>query len=107
MSQEFRPAASQAAANWDDSSAAGEDADTPGKSGSHDASPTEVRDVCSAGDTVFAALAVEIVTGRSLRESCRTAMGAAGRGTLAVWMEQGAAHGNDIERHRSLWTAED
>ena len=28
-------------------------------------------------------------------------------GTPAVWMEQGAAFGNEFERHRSLWTAED
>lgn len=41
--------------------------------------PTEVRDVCGAGDTVFAALAVEMVTGKSLRAACRAAMGAAGR----------------------------
>ena len=41
--------------------------------------PTEVRDVCGAGDTVFAALAVGMVTGKSLREACRTSMEAAGR----------------------------
>lgn len=28
-------------------------------------------------------------------------------GTPAVWMEQGAANGNELERHRSLWTASD
>lgn len=28
-------------------------------------------------------------------------------GTPAVWMDQGAAHGNEFERHRSLWTAEE
>ena len=28
-------------------------------------------------------------------------------GTPAVWMEQGAAYGNELERHRSLWTADD
>jgi len=27
-------------------------------------------------------------------------------GTPAVWMEQGAAYDNELERHRSLWTAE-
>jgi hypothetical protein len=27
--------------------------------------------------------------------------------TPGVWMEQGAAYGNEWERHRSLWTAED
>ena len=26
-------------------------------------------------------------------------------GTPAVWMAQGAAYGNELERHRSLWTA--
>jgi bifunctional ADP-heptose synthase (sugar kinase/adenylyltransferase) len=41
--------------------------------------PTEVRDVCGAGDTVFAALAVTMITGKSFRAACRTAMGAAGR----------------------------
>lgn len=48
------------------------------------ATPTEVRDVCGAGDTVLAALAVEIVTGKSLREACHAAMGAAGRQVGAV-----------------------
>lgn len=50
------------------------------------ATPTEVRDVCGAGDTVFAALSVEIVTGKSLCQACRSAMGAAGRqvGALGV-----------------------
>ena len=38
------------------------------------ATPTEVRDVCGAGDTVFAVQAVEIVTGKSLREACWVAM---------------------------------
>jgi predicted TPR repeat methyltransferase len=28
-------------------------------------------------------------------------------GTPAVWMDQGAAHGNEFERHRSLWTADE
>ena len=41
------------------------------------ATPTEVRDVCGAGDTVFAALAVGVITEKSLREACRAAMGAA------------------------------
>lgn len=27
--------------------------------------------------------------------------------TPAIWMEQGAAHGNELERHRSLWTIDD
>jgi len=28
-------------------------------------------------------------------------------GTPAVWMDQGDAHGNEFERHRSLWTVAD
>jgi hypothetical protein len=28
-------------------------------------------------------------------------------GTPAVWMEQGAVYGNEFERNRSLWTAEE
>jgi rfaE bifunctional protein kinase chain/domain len=40
---------------------------------------TQVRDVCGAGDTVFASLAVAIVTGNSLREACRAAMRVAGQ----------------------------
>lgn len=28
-------------------------------------------------------------------------------GTPAVWMEQGAAYGNEFERNRSLWTEEE
>ena len=27
--------------------------------------------------------------------------------TPAIWMEQGAAYGNELERHRSLWTADE
>lgn len=27
--------------------------------------------------------------------------------TPAIWMEQGAAYGNEYERHRSLWTCDD
>ena len=43
------------------------------------ANPTVVRDVCGAGDAVFAALAVEMSTAKSLREASQSAMGAAGR----------------------------
>jgi bifunctional ADP-heptose synthase (sugar kinase/adenylyltransferase) len=46
--------------------------------------PTEVRDVRGAGDTVFAALALGIVTGKSLRAACRVAMGATGRQVAVV-----------------------
>ncbi len=48
------------------------------------ATPTEVRDVCGAGDTVFAALAVALTTEMSLRDACRAAMVAAGRQVGAV-----------------------
>lgn len=48
------------------------------------ASPTEVRDVCGAGDTVFAALAVGRITGKSLREASPVARGAAGRQVAKV-----------------------
>ena len=41
--------------------------------------PTEVRDICGTGDTVFAALAVAMIAGKSLQADCRAAMGAAGR----------------------------
>lgn len=43
------------------------------------ATPTQVRDVCGTGDTVFAALAVTMLTGKSLRAACQWAMEAAGR----------------------------
>ena len=48
------------------------------------ATPTEVRDVCGAGDSVFAALAVALITGKSLRQACRAAMEAAGRQVATV-----------------------
>lgn len=48
------------------------------------ANPTEVRDVCGAGDTVFAALAVGLITQKSLRAACWAAMGAAGRQVAEV-----------------------
>jgi pseudouridine kinase len=38
------------------------------------ATPTEVRDACGAGDTVFAAMAVGMLTRKSLREACRSSM---------------------------------
>ena len=44
-----------------------------------------------------------------VRELCRR-RSPGGRlfvGTPAVWMDQGAAHGNELERHRSLWTSDD
>ena len=48
------------------------------------ATPTEVRDVCGAGDTVFATLAVGMFTGASLREACRVAMETAGRQVVEI-----------------------
>lgn len=53
-------------------------AERPGPTWHLPATPTEVRDVCGAGDTVFAAIAQGIVTGKSLSEACQAAMGAAG-----------------------------
>lgn len=43
-------------------------------------------------------------------ERCQALLSPQGRlmvGTPAVFMEQGAVHDNEFERHRSLWTAED
>jgi hypothetical protein len=51
-----------------------------------------------------------IAAGRDLLADARSRLSPVGQlfvGTPAVWMEQGAAYGNDFERHRSLWTAED
>ena len=48
------------------------------------AAATEVCDVCGAGDTVFAALGVARIMGKSLRQGCRSAMGAAGRQVGAI-----------------------
>ena len=59
-------------------------AEFPGPTWHLPATPTEVRDVCGAGDTVFAALSLGIVTGKSLRTARRAAMGAAGRQVGAV-----------------------
>lgn len=39
----------------------------------------EVRDVCGAGDAVFAALAAAMITGKSLRAAWQAAMVVAGR----------------------------
>ena len=51
---------------------------------SHLAPLMEIRDFCGAGETVPVALAVEIVTGKSLRESSQMVMGAAGRQVKVV-----------------------
>ncbi len=51
-----------------------------------------------------------IAAGCDLLATARSRLSPVGQffvGTPAVWMEQGAAYGNDFERHRSLWTAED
>jgi sugar/nucleoside kinase (ribokinase family) len=42
--------------------------------------PVKVRNVCGAGVTVFAALAVALITRKLLRKACRAAMGKAGDG---------------------------
>jgi len=47
-------------------------------------------------------------TGERILVTARERLSAGGRffvGTPSVWMEQGAAYGNEFERHRSLWTA--
>jgi D-beta-D-heptose 7-phosphate kinase / D-beta-D-heptose 1-phosphate adenosyltransferase len=41
------------------------------------ATPTVVRDVCGAGDTVLASIALEILEGKSLRTACHVAADAA------------------------------
>lgn len=49
-------------------------------------------------------------TGSQLLAAARGRLSQGGQffvGTPAVWMEQGAAYGNELERHRSLWTAEE
>lgn len=48
------------------------------------AKPTEVRDVCGAGDTVLAALAICLRDGDSLRHVCRFASGAASQQITCV-----------------------
>ena len=48
--------------------------------------------------------------GESVLSAARQRLSANGRlfvGTPAVWMEQGAFYGNELERHRSLWTADE
>ena len=63
------------------------------------AAPVEVRDVCGAGDTVFAALAVAMIAGKSFRDACRAAMGAAERQVAAVGI---ASVGRDrVDKQRS------
>jgi predicted TPR repeat methyltransferase len=48
--------------------------------------------------------------GEQILAAARGRLSSGGRlfvGTPAVWMEQGAAYGNEFERHQSLWTAEE
>ena len=48
--------------------------------------------------------------GEEILATARGRLSAAGQffvGTPAVWMEQGAAYGNEFERHRSHWMAEE
>ncbi len=52
----------------------------------------------------------EHTQGEAILGTLRNRLSPRGRlfvGTPAVWMEQGAAYGNALERHRSLWTAGD
>ena len=48
-------------------------------------------------------------TGAEIVEQAKRILSPGGQlfiATPAVWMEQGAAYGNEFERHRALWTAE-
>jgi len=50
----------------------------------------------------------EHAAGGELISAIRARLSPGGRffvGTPAVWMDQGAVYGNELERHRSLWTA--
>ena len=52
----------------------------------------------------------EHAAGEAILSELRRRLSPGGRlfvGTPAVWMDQGAAYGNELERHRSLWTADD
>ncbi|MFO0821026.1 MAG: hypothetical protein U1A77_23980, partial [Pirellulales bacterium] len=52
----------------------------------------------------------EHTQGEAILRVLRSKLSAGGRlivGTPAVWMAQGAAYGNALEQHRSLWTADD
>jgi hypothetical protein len=52
----------------------------------------------------------EHAQGEEILSKLRRRLSPGGRffvGTPAVWMDQGAAYGNEFERHRSLWTADD
>ncbi|MFO0906452.1 MAG: hypothetical protein U0939_25835, partial [Pirellulales bacterium] len=52
----------------------------------------------------------EHTQGKAILSVLRSRLSPGGRlfvGTPAVWMDQGAAYGNEFERHRSLWTADD
>ena len=48
------------------------------------AEPTDVRDVCGAGDTVLAVLGIALAAGRPLRETSRNASVAAGRQVMTL-----------------------
>jgi len=52
----------------------------------------------------------EHAQGEAILRELRRRLSSRGRlfvGTPAVWMEQDAANGNELERHRSLWTADE
>ena len=52
----------------------------------------------------------EHAQGEAILSVLRSRLSPGGRlfvGTPAVWMEQGAANGNELERHRSLWTTDE
>ena len=50
------------------------------------------------------------ITRRRGEAAARRRLSKGGRlfvGTPAVWMEQGAVYGNELERHQSLWTVDE
>jgi rfaE bifunctional protein kinase chain/domain len=60
------------------------------------AETTDVRDVCGAGDTVFAAVGVKMPNGHSLREACQFAVTAASQQVSHI----GASKPGDVNSHR-------
>jgi D-beta-D-heptose 7-phosphate kinase/D-beta-D-heptose 1-phosphate adenosyltransferase len=54
------------------------------------AEPTEVRDVCGAGDTVLATLGTAMLDGNSPRQACHCALGAAGQQIARVGISTAA-----------------
>ena len=55
------------------------------------AEPTDVRDVCGAGDTVLAAIGAAMLDGNCLRRACRFALVAAGNQVISVGISSATA----------------